>query len=159
MPPRVTNVDRDPAYPKAIMKLKRKGTLPHGCELRPIKYLNNLIEQDHPSIKRRTNPGMGFWSFDTAVGNGAWQGEFTAAQILSRAVQRIGAVSEAGCGHRQYPFDVLLLLDVAHLSHQAGAGTYKSDLGLYCTASAKWDASMLAVPVRSAIVLASLRVR
>lgn len=67
VPPRVINVDRNPSYPKAINKLKRKGTLPKGCELRPIKYLNNLIEQDHRFIKRRTNPGMGFWSFDTAL--------------------------------------------------------------------------------------------
>jgi transposase, IS6 family len=66
VPPRVINVDRNPAYPKAVGKLKRKGTLPPECELRPIKYLNNLIEQDHRFIKRRVNPGMRFWSFDTA---------------------------------------------------------------------------------------------
>jgi transposase-like protein len=66
MAPRVINVDMNPSYPKAIAKLKRKGTLPPGCELRPIKYLNNLIEQDHRFIKRRTNPGMGFWSLETA---------------------------------------------------------------------------------------------
>lgn len=65
-PPRVINVDRNPSYPKAVSKLKRKGTLPRGCALRPIKYLNNLVEQDHRFIKRRTNPGMGFASFDTA---------------------------------------------------------------------------------------------
>jgi len=64
--PRVINVDKNPAYPKAISKLKKKGTLPPGCELRPIKYLNNLIEQDHRFIKRRTNPGLGFWSLETA---------------------------------------------------------------------------------------------
>jgi transposase-like protein len=28
--------------------------------------LNNLIEQDHRLIKRRTNPGLGFRSFNTA---------------------------------------------------------------------------------------------
>ena len=66
VPPRVINVDRNPAYPKAVDKLKKRGTLPHVCELRPIKYLNNLIEQDHRFIKRRVNPGMGFWSFETA---------------------------------------------------------------------------------------------
>jgi len=49
-----------------VGKLKKKGTLPPGCQLRPVKYLNNLIEQDHRFIKRRVNPGMGFWSFDTA---------------------------------------------------------------------------------------------
>ncbi len=64
--PRVINVDKNPSYPKAVNKLKRKGTLPRGCKLRPIKYLNNLVEQDHRFIKRRVNPGMGFWSFETA---------------------------------------------------------------------------------------------
>lgn len=64
--PRVINVDKNPSYPKAVSKLKKKGTLPPGCELRPIKHLNNLIEQDHRFIKRRVNPGMGFRSFDTA---------------------------------------------------------------------------------------------
>lgn len=66
VPPRVINVDKNPAYPKAIGKLKMKGTLSPGCELLPVKYLNNLVEQDHRFIKRRVNPGMGFWSFDTA---------------------------------------------------------------------------------------------
>jgi transposase-like protein len=64
--PRVINVDKNPSYPKAVGKLKTKGTLPLGCELRPVKYLNNLIEQAHRFIKRRTSPGMGFWSFETA---------------------------------------------------------------------------------------------
>lgn len=64
--PRVINVDKHPAYPKAVATLKKKGTLPPCCKLRPIKYLNNLIEQDHRFIKRRVRPGMGFWSFDTA---------------------------------------------------------------------------------------------
>lgn len=66
VPPRVINVDRNPSYPKAVNKLQTKGTLPKECQLRPVKYLNNLIEQDPRFIKRRTNPGMGFWSFDTA---------------------------------------------------------------------------------------------
>lgn len=65
-PPRVINVDKNPSYPKAVAKLKRRGTLPPSCELRPSKYLNNLVEQDHRFIKRRVNPGMGFGSFDTA---------------------------------------------------------------------------------------------
>src|SRR6476661_10563062 len=66
VPPRVINLDRNPSYPKAISKLKKKGILHRGCKLRPVKYLNNLVEQDHRFIKRRTNPGMGFRSFDTA---------------------------------------------------------------------------------------------
>jgi IS6 family transposase len=35
-------------------------------ELRQVKYLNTLIEQDHRFIKRLTKPGMGFFSFETA---------------------------------------------------------------------------------------------
>lgn len=34
--------------------------------IRQIKYLNNLVEQDHRGIKRITNPMMGFKSFDSA---------------------------------------------------------------------------------------------
>jgi IS6 family transposase len=31
-----------------------------------VKYLNNLIEQDHRFSKRRVKPGLGFWSYQTA---------------------------------------------------------------------------------------------
>ena len=64
--PRVINVDKNPAYPKALDELKNEGKLPQGCELRPVKYLNNLIEQDHRFIKRRVKPGLGFYSSQTA---------------------------------------------------------------------------------------------
>jgi len=66
MPPRVLNVDKNAAYPKAIEILKAHGQLPLHCELRQVKYLNSLLEQDHRFIKRRTSPGLGFFSFDTA---------------------------------------------------------------------------------------------
>jgi len=64
--PRVINVDKNAAYPKAIAELKAAGLLPASVELRQVKYLNNLIEQDHRFIKRLTKPGMGFFSFETA---------------------------------------------------------------------------------------------
>ena len=66
IPPRVINVDKNAAYPIAIETLKAQGTLSPDCELRQVKYLNNLIEQDHRFIKRRTRPGLGFFAFDTA---------------------------------------------------------------------------------------------
>ncbi|GHO82631.1 hypothetical protein KSZ_06370 [Dictyobacter formicarum] len=66
MIPRVINVDKNAAYPKAIAELKAAGVLPEHVELRQVKYLNNLIEQDHRFIKRLTKPGMGFFSFETA---------------------------------------------------------------------------------------------
>lgn len=64
--PRVINVDKNAAYPKAIAELKATGVLPHHVELRQVKYLNNLVEQDHRFMKRLTKPGMGFFSFETA---------------------------------------------------------------------------------------------
>jgi transposase-like protein len=39
-------------------KLKGEGTL--RCRLRPMKYLNNLSEQDHRAIKRRVKASQGF---------------------------------------------------------------------------------------------------
>ncbi len=63
---RVINADKNAAYPKAIAELKDAGVLPAYVELRQVKYLNNLIEQDHRFIKRLTKPGMGFFSFETA---------------------------------------------------------------------------------------------
>ncbi len=64
--PRVINVDKNAAYPKAMADLKAMGVLPEGVELRQVKYLNNLIEQDHRFIKRLVKPGMGFFSLQTA---------------------------------------------------------------------------------------------
>ena len=64
--PRVINVDKNAAYPKAFAEMKAEGYLPESCELRQVKYLNNLVEQAHRFIKRLTKPGMGFFSFETA---------------------------------------------------------------------------------------------
>jgi len=64
--PRVINVDKNAAYPKALDELKADKELPQSVELRQNKYLNNLVEQDHRFIKRLTRPGMGFHSFNTA---------------------------------------------------------------------------------------------
>ena len=54
------------AYPPAIEDLQKAEALSQETELRQVKYLNNLIEQDYRFIKRRTNPGLGFGSFNTA---------------------------------------------------------------------------------------------
>ncbi len=64
--PRVINVAKNAAYPKALKELKAEGMVPESCELRQVKYLNNLIEQDHRFIKRRVKPGSGFFSCETA---------------------------------------------------------------------------------------------
>jgi transposase-like protein len=64
--PRVINVDKNAAYPPAIKQLKKQKVLNQDSELRQVKYLNNLIEQDHRFIKRLVKPGLGFKSFYTA---------------------------------------------------------------------------------------------
>jgi len=51
--PRVINVDGNPSYPKVIGELKRAGELGRRCRCRPVRYLNNIVEQDHRAIKRR----------------------------------------------------------------------------------------------------------
>ncbi|GAC1657307.1 MAG: hypothetical protein NVS4B7_02520 [Ktedonobacteraceae bacterium] len=59
------NADKNASSPKAFAELKAGGLIAESCELRQVKYLNTLVEQDH-LIKRLTKPGMGFFSFETA---------------------------------------------------------------------------------------------
>jgi IS6 family transposase len=64
--PRVINVDKNPSYPPAIEQIKKSNTLPEDTQLRQVKYLNNMIEQDHRGVKHLINPGMSFSSFNSA---------------------------------------------------------------------------------------------
>ncbi len=64
--PRVINVDKNPAYPAAVRELKREGTLKLRVRLRQCKYLNNIIEQDHRAVKKRTWLAKGYGSFQSA---------------------------------------------------------------------------------------------
>ena len=50
--PRVMNVDKNPAYPAAVDALKAEGAIPRRVALRQCKYLNNVIEQDHRTVKK-----------------------------------------------------------------------------------------------------------
>ncbi len=50
--PRVITVDKNPAYPMAIAELKKEKKMPVGIQIRQIKYLNNIVEQDHRFIKK-----------------------------------------------------------------------------------------------------------
>src|SRR5438309_4024302 len=64
--PRVINVDGNPAYPSAIAELKRTRELGRRCRCRPVRYVNNIVEQDHRAIKRRVRAMQGFRSFHSA---------------------------------------------------------------------------------------------
>jgi transposase-like protein len=65
--PRVINVDRHPAYARAIAELKRSGDLSRRCRCRPSPYLNNVIEQDHRFIKKRIAASLWFRSAEGAL--------------------------------------------------------------------------------------------
>ena len=64
--PRVINVDRNPSYPRVISEWKRAGELGRRCRCRPVRYLNNVVEQDHRAIKRRVRAMQGFRGFHSA---------------------------------------------------------------------------------------------
>ena len=61
--PRAITVNKNPAYPIAIHELKNDRILPQNVSFRQIKYLNNLVEQDHRPIKRIVRPMLGLQSF------------------------------------------------------------------------------------------------
>ncbi|MCM3653929.1 IS6 family transposase [Metabacillus litoralis] len=65
--PRVITVDKNPAYPAAIQQLKDEKKMPEGIQIRQIRYLNNIVEQDHRFIKKRVRSMLGFKSFQTAT--------------------------------------------------------------------------------------------
>ena len=64
--PRVMNVDKNPAYPAALEALKADGVIPRRVRLRQCKYLNNVIEQDHRTVKKRVWLAKGYGSFQSA---------------------------------------------------------------------------------------------
>ena len=64
--PRVITVNKNPAYLPAIDELKNEKNLSKNVEIRRIKYLTNIVEQDPRSIKRIITPMLGFQSFRSA---------------------------------------------------------------------------------------------
>ncbi|MFE4243862.1 IS6 family transposase [Peribacillus butanolivorans] len=65
--PRVITVDKNPVYPVAIQELKEEKSMPEGIRVRQIRYLNNIVEQDHRFIKKRVRSMLGLKSFRTAT--------------------------------------------------------------------------------------------
>lgn len=61
--------NKNATYPKAVDDLKADHILSESFELRPVKYLNQQVEQDHRFIKRLVNPGMGYVDFNEREAN------------------------------------------------------------------------------------------
>ena len=67
-----------------------------GIELRQVKYLNNIVEQDHRAVKRMTRPMLGFKSF--------WSAAITLAGIELMHMIRKGQLKGSGksCPAQQF---------------------------------------------------------
>jgi putative transposase len=62
-PDKVT-IDKSGANTAAVKRIQADTGAP--IELRQVKYLNNIVEQDHRAIKRIIRPMLGFQSFRCA---------------------------------------------------------------------------------------------
>jgi putative transposase len=62
--PETITVDGSDANEAAIRSYNQE----HGTNIiiRQVRYLNNIVEQDHRAVKRVTRPMLGFKSFDAA---------------------------------------------------------------------------------------------
>jgi transposase, IS6 family len=60
------SVDKNATYPEAFTSSQAEKILPHDCKLRRVKYLDNVIEQDHRFIKKKVRASQCFKSFHTA---------------------------------------------------------------------------------------------
>ena len=63
LPDKVT-IDKSGANTAAVKRIQADTGAP--IELRQVKYLNNIVEQDHRAIKRIMRPVLGFQSFRCA---------------------------------------------------------------------------------------------
>ena len=63
---RVITVGKKPAYPIAIEELKTEKKRPVGIQIKQVKYLDNIVEQNHCFIKKRVRSMLGLKSFRTA---------------------------------------------------------------------------------------------
>ena len=104
--PRTITVDKNPAYPCAVAEMQQDGELWRRSRLRQVKYLNNIVEQDHRRIKRLVRPGLGFGSFWTA--RRILAGYEVMAMVRKGQVRRIG-----GCAMRAQATFVAELFDIA----------------------------------------------
>jgi putative transposase len=63
LPDKIT-IDKSGANTAAVHSIQADTGAP--IELRQVKYLNNIVEQDHRAIKRIIRPMLGFQSFHCA---------------------------------------------------------------------------------------------
>ena len=85
LPDKIT-IDKSGANTAAVERYNAEHDA--GIELRQVKYLNNIVEQDHRAIKRLTRPMLGFKSF--------WSAAITLAGIEFMHMIRKGQLKGGG---------------------------------------------------------------
>src|SRR5262249_3978640 len=73
----------------------------HGTAIaiRQVKYLNNIVEQDHRAVKRMTRPMLGFKSFEAAQGTLAG---IELMHMIKKKQVRVGAEDEGLTAAEQF---------------------------------------------------------
>ena len=74
---------------RMLVEVIYSGIFSVKATIRRVKYLNNIIEQDHRFIKRKVKPMLGFDSFETA--------EKTICGIEIMHMIRKGQIEEIQC--------------------------------------------------------------
>jgi IS6 family transposase len=64
--PFTVGTDKQASHPEAFAAPVKEKVLPRDCEPRRVKYLNDVIEQDHRAIRRGRRAARCFRSFHTA---------------------------------------------------------------------------------------------
>ena len=64
--PEKVTVDKSGSNKAALDYFNKDVSKEDEFEIRQVKYLNNIVEQDHRFIKKRTRPTLGFKNFLSA---------------------------------------------------------------------------------------------
>ena len=64
--PDKVNIDKSGSNKAALDSLNKEASQEQQIQIRQIKYLNNMLEQNHRFIKKRVRPLLGFKSFKSA---------------------------------------------------------------------------------------------
>jgi transposase-like protein len=92
--PFTIGTDKHASYPEAFAASVKEKVLPRDCKLRRVKYLNNVIEQDHRAIRRRWRAMQCFRSFHTA--ERTLEGVEAAHMVKKGQVKRLDGRDAAG---------------------------------------------------------------
>jgi transposase, IS6 family len=88
------SVDKNAAYRDAFSTSQNERIVPEYCQLRRVKYLNNVIEQDHRFIKKKVRSSQYYKSFHTA--EQTLEGIESINMIRKRHVKRLAGDNARG---------------------------------------------------------------